>query len=434
MPKITFLGACREVGRSAVLVESNSGAQCILDYGVRFSEEERLPLENNLNNVKAVALTHCHIDHSGGIPYFYRNSHIPLFTNPITLRVSEILLEDMIKISNYPYPFGYKELKRVRQNAYFLRNNVRQRIDSNFYITFYNAGHIPGSVSILIQVDNKKILYTGDFNTIPTNLIEPAEPKTIPQIDMLITESTYSTTEHPSRNDLEQKFIENVENVIDTGGNVLIPAFGVARSQEIMLILKKYGYKHNIYIDGLAQKVATTYSNFPEAFKDFNFYKRALKGVKFLTRRNRMKIRSSEKNLVISPSGMLKGGAAVEHVYSLINDPYSAIYLVGYQVEGTPGRKLIDEGIFEFNHNHYTLENKESNRIKANCDVNYFDFSSHADKTHLKKYISDLSFDSESKLIFCIHGDEKSTTSFARELNQSGFNSVAPEMGETYQI
>ncbi|MFW9951712.1 MAG: MBL fold metallo-hydrolase [Candidatus Thorarchaeota archaeon] len=434
MPKLAFLGGCREVGRSAVLIESNSGTQCILDYGVRFSDEERLPLFNNLSKVKAAALTHCHIDHSGGIPYLYKDNHIPLFTNPITLKVSEILLEDMIKISKYAYPFGYKELKRIRQNTYFLKNNVRQRIDSNFYITFYNAGHIPGSVSILVQVDNKKILYTGDINTISTNLIDPAQPNTIPQIDTLIIESTYSTREHPLRTNLEKKFFENVDNTIETGGNVLIPAFGVARSQEIMLILKKYGYKHNIFIDGLAQKVATTYTDFPEALKNFNFYKKALRGVEFISRRNRTKISNSKKNLIISPSGMLKGGAAVEHVYSLINDPYSAIYLVGYQIEGTPGKKLLDEGIFEINHNQGTLENRETNRIRANCDVNYFDFSSHADKPHLLEYINDLNLNPNNNFIFCVHGDEKSTTSFARELSNDGFNSVAPEAGEVYQI
>jgi putative mRNA 3-end processing factor len=434
MPKLTFLGACREVGRSSVLIESNSGTQCVLDYGVRFREDERLPFQYNLNKVKAVALSHCHIDHSGGIPYLFKDNHIPLYTNPITLRVSEILLEDMIKISNYPYPFGYRELKNLKQNTFFLKNEVRQKIDHNFYITFFNAGHIPGSVSILVQVDNKKILYTGDINTIPTNLIDPAQPNLIPEVDVIIIESTYSNREHPIRDALEQKFIEDVVNTIETGGNVLIPAFGVARSQEIMLILKKYGYKYKIYIDGLAQKVTITYSNFPDAFKDFNFFKKTLKGVEFVSRRNRLKIAKAEKNLIISPSGMLNGGAAVEHVNSILNDPYSAIYLVGYQVEGTPGRKLLDEGIFEYNNNQQNADFKEITRIKANCEINYFDFSSHADKTHLLAYVNELKLNPKSNLIFCVHGDEKATTNFARQLSNIGFNAIAPEIGETYQI
>ena len=180
MTKISFLGGCREVGRSAVLIESNKGTKCILDYGVRFNEDDRLPDGTDLSNLKAIALSHCHIDHSGGLPYLYKNFDVPLFTNPLTLRITEILLKDMIKISNYHYPFGYREIDKLRKNAYFLENENRKKIDEDFFMTFYNAGHIPGSVSILIDVDKKKLLYTGDINLIETNLIYPAETSIIP--------------------------------------------------------------------------------------------------------------------------------------------------------------------------------------------------------------------------------------------------------------
>ena len=93
MPTIKFLGGCREVGRSAILIESKNGVQCILDYGVRFTSEERLPSNGSIDKLKAIALSHCHIDHSGGLPFLYKNKNVPLFTNPLTLRISEILLE-----------------------------------------------------------------------------------------------------------------------------------------------------------------------------------------------------------------------------------------------------------------------------------------------------------------------------------------------------
>ncbi|GAH31939.1 unnamed protein product, partial [marine sediment metagenome] len=91
MAKITFLGCCREVGRSAILIESKHGAQCILDYGIRFKGEERLPLNGDIRNLKAIALSHCHVDHSGGVPFLFKDRDVPFFTNPLTLRVSEIL-------------------------------------------------------------------------------------------------------------------------------------------------------------------------------------------------------------------------------------------------------------------------------------------------------------------------------------------------------
>ena len=435
MPVIKFLGGCREVGRSAVLIESNIGAQCILDYGIRFKGEERLPLDGDFSNLKAVALSHCHVDHSGALPFLFKNKDIPLFTNPLTLRMSEILIKDTIKISNYPYPFGYRELQKTIKNASFLSNGVRQKIDDNFYITFYDAGHIPGSVSILVEVDNKRILYTGDINTQETNLVSPAEPSKLPEIDVLITESTYSLREHPIRAELEKRFTDDTLNIIENGGKVLVPAFGVARSQEILLVLQKYNFKSEIFLDGLARKVSIEYAQFPNSFRNFAEYKSAFKKAQLITSREKRKnVKKRSDGLIISPSGMLKGGAALEYISSILNDPSSAVFLVGYQVEGTPGRKLIDERIFEFKERNKRNYRTRDIFIKAKCNVDYYDFSSHADKIHLHRYIEDLKFQNDSKFIFCIHGDTKSTTSFAYDLSDKGFNSVAPEIGETYKI
>ncbi|TFF90084.1 MAG: MBL fold metallo-hydrolase, partial [Promethearchaeota archaeon] len=160
MVKINFLGSCREVGRSAILIESKSGEKCLLDYGVRFSEENRLPYETDLNGLKFVAVTHCHVDHTGAIPRLYSNGSPIFFTNPLTLELTEILLKDMIRVSSYPYPFGNIELNQMKKNAHFLKNQEKVKVGKDYYITFYNAGHVPGSVSILIEVDGKKILYT----------------------------------------------------------------------------------------------------------------------------------------------------------------------------------------------------------------------------------------------------------------------------------
>jgi putative mRNA 3-end processing factor len=341
----------------------------------------------------------------------------------------------MIKISNYPYPFGFRDLENLKQNSHFLTNGVRQRISDNFYITFLDAGHIPGSVSILLEVDNKRILYSGDINTQITNLINPADTINIPEIDALIIESTYSLREHPPRAQLEKEFVEKIFDITDNGGSVLIPAFGVARSQEALLILEKYNYNGNIFMDGLARKIATLYLDYPDSIKSIKSFRKALKKTQFVSKpKTRSKIKNS-KGVIISPSGMLKGGPAIDYIQSILPDPMSAIYLVGYQVEGTPGRYLLDEGIFEFKDSRRNKNYSLDLRIDAKCDYDYFDFSSHSDKIHLRSYIEDLSFQRKSNNnIFCIHGDNKATTSFASELVKKGYNSVAPETGEIYQI
>ena len=435
MVTISFLGGCREVGRSAVLVESKSGIKCMLDYGIRFRGEERLPQNTDIENLKAIALSHSHIDHSGALPLLYKTEKTPFFTNSISLALSEVLIKDMIKISNYPYPFGYREFEYLKQNSHFLKTGTRQKIADDFFLTFIDAGHIPGSVSILLEVDQKTILYSGDINSQDTNLIVPANVMDIPEIDALIIESTYALREHPPREQLEKEFMEKVINITDNGGKVLIPAFGVARSQEALLILEKYNYNGKIFIDGLARKVSTLYLDYPEFIKNIKLYRNALRKAQLVSRpKVRANVKKS-KGVIISPSGMLKGGAAIEYIKDILKDPLSAIYLVGYQVEGTPGRGLLDKGVFEFKDNRNKIRGYTDLRIEAQCDYDYFDFSSHVDSIHIQDYIEHLNFKTNSNNdIFCVHGDNKSTTSLASDLVKKDFNSVAPEIGEIYII
>lgn len=435
MATITFLGGCREVGRSAILIESKSGVKCMLDYGIRFRGEERLPYQTNLENLKAVVLTHSHVDHSGALPLLYKTKKPPFFTNTVSLAVTEVLIKDMIKISDFPYPFGYRELDSLNQNSFFLKNRTRQRIADNFFITFLDAGHIPGSVSILIEVDQKTILYSGDFNTQVTNLINPANHMEIPRLDSLIIESTYALKHHPPREQIEKKFVEKITNITDNGGTVLIPAFGVARSQETLMILEKYSYRGKIYIDGLARKISLLYQDYPDYIKNIKLYRNALRKTRFVSKPKTRNLAKNSSGVIIAPSGMLKGGAAIDYIQTVLPDPASAIYLVGYQVEGAPGRKLLDNGVFEFKEKSKYRKNYPDLKIKAECDYEYFDFSSHSDNIHLHNYIENLNFLKDSnKDVFCVHGDSKSTTTFASELVQKNYNSVAPEIGEVYRV
>ncbi|MFX1395084.1 MAG: MBL fold metallo-hydrolase [Promethearchaeota archaeon] len=434
MVKITFLGGCREVGRSAILIESKNKEKCILDYGIRFRGKDRLPLDFNKENLKAIALTHSHIDHSGAIPFLYQKSSAPLFTNPVSLQISKILINDMIRISNYPYPFGFRELNKTMENSYFLENGRRQKIGDDFYLTFIHAGHIPGSISIIVEVDNKKILYTGDINNQKTNLVNPTNSLKIPKIDVLITESTYALRNHPLRENLEKKFVDNVINITENNnGRVLIPAFGVARSQEVLLILKKYNYRGKLFIDGLARKITRLLLDYPKSLKNIEFYKEALKNTQFISKKGRKKAKKSI-GVIIAPSGMLKGGAALGFVNSFLNDPLSAIYLVGYQVEGSPGRELLENGVLIFREFESNKQVIKEFKIKAKCDYDYFDFSSHADGDHLHHYIESLNFNNDSNNIFCVHGDPKATTTLANELVKKSYTSIAPEIGEAYSI
>ncbi len=435
MAKITFLGGCREVGRSAILVESKNGDKCLLDYGIRFSDEDRLPYEASLRKLKAVALTHCHIDHSGALPFLYnKKKNLPLYTNGVTLEIIERLIIDMLKISKYPYPFSLKEVVQVVNNSYFLKKSIRRKIAHDFYITFYDAGHIPGSVSIVVEVDGKKILYSGDFNNNNTNLVNSANPSIIPEIDALIIESTYSLKDHPPREQLERQFVEDVIEITQNGGNVLVPAFGVARSQEAIMILDKYEYRGKLFLDGLAKLITKIYYNYPNSLKNKNYYRKALKKAKFVGQEKQTQISQKSNNVIVSPSGMLKGGAALKYIKDILINPQSAIFMVGYQVEGTPGRNLLDNRVFKFQESDEKRNTDYDLNIEAQCKINHYDFSSHADGIGLHSYIDNLHFNNHSKQIFCVHGDNEATTHLASKLNSNDYHSVAPEIGEVYKI
>ncbi len=201
------------------------------------------------------------------------------------------------------------------------------------------------------------------------------------------------------------------------------------------MILEKYGYSGKIFIDGLARKVSNIYLKYPEFIKDINSFKKVVKKAEFISKKkDRIHVKKST-GVIISPSGMLKGGAAIDYIETILNDPESAIYLVGYQVEGSPGRGLLDNGIFEFTESNRKKNFLNNFQIEAKCDYDYFDFSSHADRLHLYEYVDNLEFRNKNQNnIFCIHGDNKSTTTFASELVKKGYNSVAPEIGEIYRI
>jgi len=434
MVKISFLGSCREVGRSAILIESKNGTKCMLDYGIRFRGEERLPYNGaDIKHLKACMITHCHIDHSGAIPYLYKNSEMPFYTNAVTLSIIKELIEDQLRISDFPYPFGMRELRKAMANAVFLENGIKQKIANDVFITFYNAGHVPGSVSILIEVDKKKILYTGDINPSETNLVSSANATEIPPIDAMITESTYALRNHPPREVLEENFVINISNITENGGKVLIPAFGVARSQEILMILEKYNYGGPIFISGLAKEISQIYLDYPDSLKNQKRYRSAFNKAQFISKKGSSFV-SKLNGVIIAPSGMLKGGTAINFVKSFLNDPLSAIYLVGYQVDGSPGRKLLDEGMFVYKEKYRNKSKMRNFSIRAKCDADYFDFSSHGDIEHLNNYIEHLTFSNGSRDIFCVHGDPKSTTTLAKMLVNKDYNSVAPEIGEIYKI
>ncbi|HUX98925.1 MAG TPA: MBL fold metallo-hydrolase [Candidatus Deferrimicrobium sp.] len=422
MVEITFLGGCLQIGGSAITIETPS-VNVLMDYGIYMKSTPSFPEEVRPKDIDAILLTHAHLDHSGGLPLLFSGTAVPqLFATPLTIDLTQLLIFDMIRISDYYLPFGKSELLRMTSNTKRVSYG-KKKINSKCEAQFLDAGHIPGSCALNLELDEKRILYTGDFNTNNTQLLKKADLK-FSKLDCLIIESTYALEEHPSREETEKKFVARINEIVNLGGTVLIPAFGVARSQEILCILHKYNFKFPIFLDGMARVVARIFSEYPNYFRNSNLFKNALKQAHLITRgKNKEEERlkaASTPGVIIAPSGMLKGGTAVNYMDQLAQNPENGIFLVSFQIPTTPGRLLIDT-------NKWGEED-------VRAQVEFFNFSSHAGRRGLWDLIHALE-SYPDVTVFCMHGEEASCKRFAQEINETTqLNAIAPERKEIFTI
>ena len=407
MTTIKFLGGCREVGRSAVMVDG-----VILDYGVKPSDPPEFPLDGI--SPRAVVISHGHLDHVGVAPnLMYYNPDV--FLTPPSHDLSTILLKDSMNIK-HPPPFTKRELRQFESNVREIDYEDTIEV-ADVEIEFFNAGHIPGSASIHIRGD-VNILYSGDIRLEETRLLEGADTH-YPETDILIVESTYFGTEHPDRKELERKFAESVIDTLDMGGHAIIPAFAVGRTQEVLMILERYGI--TAYVDGLGREVAKVIQRYPDYIKSPKSLKRALRNAVPVEWRKREKV-LEEPSAVVTTAGMLNGGPALFYISKLYNDDKSKIILTGYQVEGTNGDLALKQGML----------NLGTRTVKLKMGVEQYDFSAHADDRQLKEYVRRV-VKRGADIIFTIHGEE--TEAFASWIRENlGVDAYAPKNGDIFVI
>lgn len=415
LTELHFLGGCQTIGSSAYLVKANENS-ILLDFGASFNGNPTFPQMSRPPKLH-VALSHAHLDHSGGLPLLFASGSAPIFMTAITRDLIRILLKDMLRLSNYYLPYERQEVERLLHRIKIVDYEEPINLKHGITLTFYDAGHIPGSAAILVETPTNTILYTGDINTINTQLLKAADiPTNYP--DTVIIESTYALTAHEERQTIEAKFIETILEIVDNGGTVLVPAFAVARAQEILCILARYKLSFPIYLDGMARDASRVFLRHPAFFRDYKLLKRALRNADWIqTRRHREQI-TKNPGLVVAPAGMLRGGTAAMYLSEIMHDPRNAVLLVGYQISGTPGRDLLENGRFD--------DGSGLKRVKAKYQL--FDFSSHAGKTQLL----DLgqSFSNVDQL-FTVHGEAEACKSLAKELRkQYDINARVAQTGQ----
>ena len=368
--KIQFLGGSDEVGSLAMVLDMGD-MRLLFDYGMTPSKPPEFPLP--APPVDQILLSHAHLDHSGMTPSLCSNVDQEIIATKLTGEIANLLHKDSIKIAKmegYAPPYDNTEIRRAKNSIKPVEPLQIENIGNDYEICFHSAGHIPGSLMFEI-VGSRNVLFTGDLNVDDTRLVRGTKPV---KCDVLCMEGTYAGREHPkNREELEKDFLDKIEEIVTRGGVVILPAFAVARSQELALILGNSGY--NVWYDGMGRKVSKIFLKHPKRLRSSQELKKALNNLNFVHSDHGRKL-ALKSEVIITSSGMMDGGPVLSYMNKLKNDPKSAVILTGYQVKDTNSRLLIEKGKLDF---YGVVDNIE-------CEVQYFDFSGHAGHSELIEF------------------------------------------------
>ncbi len=447
--QLTFCGGAGEVTGSNFLFEAE-GTKILIDCGLiqgRKIRDDRNfePFPYNPKEISALFVTHAHMDHTGRIPRLVREGYKgPIYSTLPTKRISEVMLEDSLGIfekesKDDNLPLVYEESDIASSMRLWKTVSYHEPVFIGpFSVIFRDSGHILGSAMIEVTYNEKKIIFTSDLGNSPASLLKDTEIVT--DADYLVMESVYGDRNHEPHKEKIKRMEETVENTVKSKGALLIPAFSLERTQDLLfeinnLVENKRIPPVPIFLDSpLAIKVTKIYKESGEFFNSetrgqirggddiFNF-----PGLRMtLTTEESKNIRLiPNPKIIIAGSGMSNGGRIIHHEKLYLPDSRSTLLLVGYQAAGTPGR-MLQEGI------------KRIRILGADIEVNakvtsIFGYSSHKDGDHLFSFVENTA--EKVNKVFVVLGEPKSSMFLAQRLKDYlGVNAFVPERGETVTL
>jgi uncharacterized protein len=428
------LGGFREVGRSCMLLETES-TKILLDAGLNFSADDPYPyidaLGYPLSEIDAIVISHAHSDHTGLLPFIYKMGFDgPVYCTEPTRDLMTLLQFDYLDVSvsqEKTPPYSEADVKNALMHSITREYREVTDIAPDIRLTLHNAAHILGSSSVHLNIAEgaHNLVYSGDIKYGLTRLFDNIDVK-YPRIETLIIESTYGSRDavQITREEAEQKLIEIIQETTQFGGNVLIPVFGVGRGQEICMVIEdayKRGLlsdKNSIYVEGMVKEASAIHTAYPEYLRQ-SLEKRILTNdspfdsglFKSVKKEDRDKICAGSGAVILSTSGMMNGGPVIDYFHKLAENPANTLVFVGYLAEGTFGRK-IQQGL-------KTLpisDNGKTKRLDVKMRIETIDgFSGHADFNQLLGYVSSLK--PKPKKIIVDHGDPARSIELSKTLS-----------------
>jgi len=414
--KLTVLGGGHEVGKSRLLV-SGGGKTIVLDSGLKLTEPPSYPPPPE--RADALILSHAHLDHTGSSAILHKKANVPVYATELTFELTRLLLLDSIKVGRlrgYTAKFSEHDLDRMQSSQIPINYDVNRWLGGKTSFKLIDAGHIPGSAGVLLNVDGTEIFYTGDTNPSDTMLLKGGR---YPEADVLVTESTYGGEYHDDRKKTVKEFLAAVEETLDGGGVALIPAFGVGRTQEVLMMLENMSYP--VYLDGMGKTVIRILLEFPEYLRDPDLLQKTAMNAEWVRHEGERKRICRESSIIVTTAGMLTGGPVMSYLKRLHKNSKNGLFLTGYQVEGTNGRKLLDGGM--------VVDERGNRKMRVRNRVHQFDFSGHADH----KQILEIAKKVNPKKVVLVHGEDDGIDALKPDLTKN-YKVYAPKNGERVNL
>jgi putative mRNA 3-end processing factor len=419
--EVRFLGGAGEVGRSALLVND----RLLLDFGVKTGTPTTYPLGLRSVAPESVVVSHAHLDHAGALPTLMsapRQADRPdVHWTPPTDELARLLARDTLRLADgYDCPYTAEDVRRLTEAS--VHHDYREPFEAAGHrVELFDAGHVPGSAHVLVDEGpadtggDTRLLYTADFNTEDQQLLAGTTAR--PDADAVAVESTYAFDERAPRAEIETGFTGRVRRTLRQGGTVVVPAFAVGRTQEMMAVCARADI--DCYVDGMGTRVVDLFRRHGRFLRDPDVLDRAASNARVVDGRPGQRERIAEQStVVITTSGMLQGGPAMTYVPAVRSNPANLVALSGYQVEDTPGRDLLETGSAEI----------DGRRMPVAAQVEAFDFSAHADRSGLLAFLDDY----REATVLVNHGDR--CEAFAADRREAGFDARAPDRGETVTV